>query len=73
MSTQIIFKKGTDVDTYQSQRTGDVLLEIPEDTTIARLYYQDDNGLKNITSMHEYGTELPTSNNYEGKLFFKII
>lgn len=72
-STAVSFKKGTDITKYTTKTSGDLLLVTPSgNSNIARLYYCDGTNIRNIIP-YEYGTSLPTSNNYEGKIFFKII
>lgn len=72
-STAVGFKKGTDIDSYTTKVAGDLLLATPTtNTDIAKLYYCDGTNIRHIIP-YEYGTSLPTSNNYEGKVFFKII
>ena len=72
----VSFKKGNNITSYtssSSKSAGDLLL-VPSSNNaqVATMFYYDGSNLRNIAP-YEYGTSLPTTNNYEGKLFFKII
>ena len=75
MNNQVHFKTGSAISNYNtnSQSAGDLLI-VPsvQNNNVATLYYFDGTYIRNVAP-YEYGTTLPTTNNYEGKLFFKII